>query len=271
MSVPIEISTGASELKAAGDENGTSVVAPADGQNGDSPHAEGPLAVLRRLAAGARLFRAGDGALHARVPVGRRCETYRVRSEGFRDWLIDRFFAERHEPPAPAAIARVVSLLEARARFDDKTPAAFIRVALVKGEKGVEYLVDLRDATGRAIKITARGWELVEQHYVPVEFERPKGLLPLPVPERGGSLQLLRPYVNVRDDDFLLLIAWLTAPSPGGAVPNTGPSQRARVGQEHDGQYFGARDRPASLPALGPADKHPRPHGDRTQRLAAVA
>jgi hypothetical protein len=37
-------------------------------------------------------------------------------------------------------------------------------------------------------------------------------VLPLPVPERGGSLDDLRPFVNVAsDDDFILLAAWILA------------------------------------------------------------
>jgi hypothetical protein len=46
-----------------------------------------------------------------------------------------------------------------------------------------------------------------------IQFKRPAGMLalPVPVPVRGGSIELLRPYVNVDDAEFLLVIAWLTA------------------------------------------------------------
>ena len=49
---------------------------------------------------------------------------------------------------------------------------------------------------------------------------RPEGLLPLPLPSRGGSIDLLRPYVNLSDDGFRAMIAWLTAAlRPVGPYP----------------------------------------------------
>ena len=49
-------------------------------------------------------------------------------------------------------------------------------------------------------------------------FRRPPGLLPLPTPARDGSIDLLRPYVNVSDAGFTLMVAWLTA-----ALRSSGP------------------------------------------------
>jgi hypothetical protein len=45
-------------------------------------------------------------------------------------------------------------------------------------------------------------------------------MAPLPVPSRDGSIDLLRRYVNVREDGFRLLIAWVTAALlPDGPYP----------------------------------------------------
>ena len=39
---------------------------------------------------------------------------------------------------------------------------------------------------------------------------RPKGMLPLPLPVRGGSIEKLRDFINVKaDEDFILVVAWL--------------------------------------------------------------
>jgi hypothetical protein len=84
---------------------------------------------LLQLASPARVFRSADGGLHARVPVGERHEIYPLGSNGFRDWLIDGYFAARSEPPSRSAIMRVVSVLEARARFDVGMPSVSISVA----------------------------------------------------------------------------------------------------------------------------------------------
>ena len=83
---------------------------------GEPTEAEGTISVLLRLAAAARLYRSGDGGdFMSQVPVAGRYETYGLKSAGFRDWLIDGYFAERHEPASLAAIQRVVSVLEAGA------------------------------------------------------------------------------------------------------------------------------------------------------------
>jgi hypothetical protein len=45
----------------------------------------------------------------------------------------------------------------------------------------------------------------------PVRFRRPVGQFELPMPARGGSLELLKKYVNVEAVDWPLFIGWLTA------------------------------------------------------------
>jgi hypothetical protein len=183
---------------------------------------EGPVDALLRLASSARLYRSTDGRLHARVKVGDRQEIYGLKSSGFRDWLTDGYFADRREPPSQWAVRRVVSLLEARARFDGGTPSVCIRVGRgqdADGDGNVStYFLDLGDPSGRAIQIRVDGWTVVARP--DVHFRRPAGLLPLPLPSRDGSIDLLRPYANLAKGDFRLLVAWLTAAlRPVGPYP----------------------------------------------------
>ena len=149
---------------------------------------ERPIGVLLRLAARAKLFRAADGRLHARVPVGDRHEIYGLRSAAFRDWLIDGYFAGQNEPASDWAIRRVVGVLEARARFDGSAPSFYIRVGRDGDGDGhgdrSAYFLDLGDASGMAVKIGVEGWSLVDQPRV--QFRRPEGHLPLPIP-RGAA------------------------------------------------------------------------------------
>jgi hypothetical protein len=46
-------------------------------------------------------------------------------------------------------------------------------------------------------------------------------MLPLPIPERGGSIEALRPFLNLSNqNDFVLIVAWLLAAlRPGGPYP----------------------------------------------------
>ena len=80
------------------------------------------------------------------------------------------------------------------------------------------YYLDLGDSSGRAIKIGPEGWSVVDRPGV--HFRRPEGLLALPTPSREGSIELLRPYVNLSDRDFRLMIAWMAAAlRPVGPYP----------------------------------------------------
>jgi hypothetical protein len=75
------------------------------------PEEERPVEVLLRLAARAGLFRAADGRLHARVPVGDRHEICGLKTAAFRDWLIGGYYADQGEPASDWAIRRVVGVL----------------------------------------------------------------------------------------------------------------------------------------------------------------
>ena len=132
-----------------------------------------------------------------------------MRQAGFRDWLIDGYLVSQPEPPSPRAILRAVGMLEARARFKADIPEVFIRTGRDGDGDGSAYFLDLGDPSGTAVAINDRSWFTVERP--DVRFRRPVGLQPLPIPSRGGSIDLLRPYVNLTDADFRLMVTWLTA------------------------------------------------------------
>ena len=165
--------------------------------------------LLFGLAAGARLFRAADGRFHARVPVNGRHEILGLRSTAFRDWLVDGYRSAYQKLPPQRAVQRVIEALEARARFELHTPQVYIRVAPGRDDDGSSIYLDLGDSSGRAVQIGAGGWSIVEQPGV--GFRRPYGLLPLPVPSHDGSIELLRPFVNLGDAEFRLLVVWMGA------------------------------------------------------------
>ncbi len=175
-----------------------------------------PIEMMLKLVACAQLSRGTDGRPFARVPVQDRFEFYELKSPTFRNWLMDAYLERCGEPPSRLAISRVVSVLEARAQFRGTLPAVHIRVAGSR-DSDVFYL-DLGDPEGRAVEIRASGWKVVQNPGV--HFRHPTGMLPLPVPECGGTINLLRPYVNLGELDFRLFIAWITAAlRPGGPYP----------------------------------------------------
>ena len=104
-------------------------------------------------------------------------------------------------------------MIEAKAHFDAPERVVHIRVG---GLDGRLYL-DLGDATWRAVEIDATGWRVIDNP--PVRFRRAAGMQPLPVPVAGGSIEVLRSFLNVRsDNDFVLVVAWALA-----CLRNRGP------------------------------------------------
>jgi len=159
----------------------------------NSLEARSPVKALLRLTETAAFLRSTDGCFYARFQVGTRPEIYALGSAPFRSWLVDQYFRSCGEVASDWSIRRALSKLEATARFEGGTPSIFIRV----GHEGDEYragspcYLDIADEVGRAIRISSEGWSVVDNP--PVHFRRRHEQLPLPMPTRGGSIELLRP------------------------------------------------------------------------------
>jgi hypothetical protein len=185
----------------------------------DTPSAKArELESLLLVASDARVFRSDDGRVHARVAVGGRQEVVELRSARFREWLVDVHLHEFRQLPSGWAVRRVLEALEARARLNADRQPVFVRIGRDLDDAGSCYYLDLADPEGRAVKIGAAGWSIVDRPSVP--FQRPLGLLPLPVPSAEGSIELLRGFVNLSEPDFRLLIVWMAAAlQPSGPYP----------------------------------------------------
>ncbi len=172
---------------------------------------------LIRCASGAELFHTSDGDSYATIPVGGHKETHPIKSKGFRRWLVRAFFESYERPPGAQALQDALGLLEARAQFDGAEREVHGRVA----EHGGAIYVDLANDRWEAVEITKDGWRVVPGDASPVRFRRPRGMLALPVPKRGGTVDELKQFVNVSDDDsWRLVVAWLVqALRPRGPYP----------------------------------------------------
>ena len=122
-------------------------------------------------------------------------ETWRIKEKGFRPWLPRLFYDKHEKTPGSQAIQGAIGVLEGKALFDGKQHEVYVRIAA----DDTAIHLDLADEQWRAIKITAQGWSVISDP--PVKFRRAKGMLPLPVPTQGGTLDDLRKLLNVGDDD----------------------------------------------------------------------
>ena len=133
-------------------------------------------------------------------------ETLVLRSRAFREWLAGTYWRANRRAAGPQPLADALEILSSMARFDRPQRKVGLRIA---EHRGAIYL-DLGDDQWRVVEIDAAGWRLIDRS--PVPFRRPRGLEPLPAPVAGGSLEMLRPFVNADDEDqYRLLAGWLLA------------------------------------------------------------
>jgi hypothetical protein len=188
-----------------------SASAQAEKGTGKAPAAERLLAIAE---AGAECWRTPGEVACATVRRDGHAEHYPLRSSAFRGWLARGFYAETGRAAGAQTLTDVVNVLEGRARFDGATYPLYVRVA---GHEGRAYL-DLADGEWRAVRVDGKGWRVVGAP--PVRFRRPKGMLPLPAPEPGGSAADLRAFLNVGEEHWPLVLAWLVAAlRPSGPFP----------------------------------------------------
>jgi hypothetical protein len=162
--------------------------------------------MLTQFAACGDLFHTATGTAFADLLVDGHRESWPIRSKRFRGWLRRRYYEATGSALGASAISAELDLLEARAQFDAPERAIHVRVAEHEGR----IYVDLADDRWRAIEIGPQGWRVLESP--PVRFRRPAGMLPLPLPERGGSIEDLFPLLNLSSrSDFILVVAWLLA------------------------------------------------------------
>lgn len=162
--------------------------------------------VLLKVASSAALFHNAEGIPFADLVVDRHRETWALRSKRFRAWLRQEYYTRTSDAPSHADLNTVLNLLEARAQFDAPERKVSVRFA---GQDGFIYL-EIAEECWHAVEIGPQGWRMVPEP--PVRFRRSAGMLPLPFPERGGSISDLWSFLNLpRDDDLALVVSWLLA------------------------------------------------------------
>jgi hypothetical protein len=171
--------------------------------------------MLAKTGVTGELFHTASGVAYADLTSDGRRETWAIRSKQFRAWFRQRYYRLTGDVPGSSMLKSALDLLEARALFDSPERAVHIRTA---GHEGRIYL-DLANERWQAVEIGHDGWRLIDDP--PVRFRRAPGMLPLPVPQRGGAVEDLRRFLNVPGrDDFVLVLGWLLAAlRPHGPYP----------------------------------------------------
>lgn len=191
---------------------------PAPAADASSPQADQLLAIASEVEFWRNMV--GDGYVSLPVKGGR--EHVPVRSDVLYEWLMYRYWNLHKRAASPDAINAAVNVLSSLARFEGKPTPSWLRISDATPPEGGEptYFLDLADKENfQAVRITPRGWEVIADP--PVRFFRPRGIQPLPTPERGGDLDELWEFCNVAEevDRRMLIAAFTAALRPVGPYP----------------------------------------------------
>jgi hypothetical protein len=150
---------------------------------------------------GAELWHTPDQMAYITVPDGR---SYRVHSQAFEHYLTARYYSLTQKGCQCEPMTTALAALEAEAIHRGKQYPVHVRV----GRHEDRHYLDLADDGNTVIEIDAQGWRVCER--CPIRFRRPHGMLPLPMPTHGGSVDVLRRFANVSDSESLaMVLAWL--------------------------------------------------------------
>lgn len=176
-----------------------------DRQNSDAKSQQTQASRLMKLAEDVELFHTPDGEGFATIAVNSHKETFPLRSGDFRKWLSYQYWSEERAVPSSQSVQDVISGLGGKAAFESETKAVSLRVA----EHDGNLYLDLANDLWQCVEITKDAWRVIDNS--PVKFRRTRGMMPFPLPERGGDIDELRQFANVNGEDWGLLLAWLVA------------------------------------------------------------
>ena len=143
----------------------------------------------------------GKSYISIKCPPDDHVEHLPLKSKDTRNRLANIYYKKTKTAASGSALTNAIAVLDGEAQ-QGQMHEVRIRIG---GVDGAIYL-DLGDPSWSAVEITAEGWQVI-QHPPPVKFRRTKGMLPLPEPVRGGSLdEDLRPLLTVDSDETWLLI-----------------------------------------------------------------
>ncbi|MFI1444117.1 ATP-binding protein [Streptomyces fructofermentans] len=131
-----------------------------------------------------------------------------LRNKGGLRQRLARQFADAHpgEVASQSALADAMTVLEGIAEDTDPVPV-HLRVGR---EPAGGIVVDLGTADGRAVVVTATGWNIVDRS--PVLFRRSGAMAAMPAPVLDGDgLAKLHALLNMDGSAFHQLVAWLVA------------------------------------------------------------
>jgi hypothetical protein len=178
--------------------------------NQDSKGDMSPADLLMFISLQDHIFCSSESVGYAGVNENGCSAVYRIKSSGYRDSLSRRYSYKTKKAPSQEALQQVVNAIDAEAKVSEDVINIFNRVGFHEDR----VYVDRGSPDWATIVVDGMGWTI--QSDIPIRFYRAAGSKALPVPIHGGSINELRKFLNLeREEDFILLIAWMIAALSG--------------------------------------------------------
>lgn len=179
--------------------------------------------LVRYARSKAKSFHTPQNESYATIQLRTHSETWPIESSEFETWLTALFYSVESKVPYSRGVESAINTLRGLALFTGPTAEVHVRYA----EHDGKIYLDLTNEKWEVVEIDSEGWRVITNP--PVKFVRTPGMRRLPTPVKGGSIEELRPFLNLRkengngvanDRDWTLYVACLLAAMrPSGPYP----------------------------------------------------
>ena len=151
-----------------------------------------------------QLWHTPEKEAFASLSIGNHIEHWALDSSHFRSFLAYHHYQSEGKMLSQTALEDRRRTMAGEALFGGSEHPVATRIASI----GNTLHIDLGDADWSSVQISAGKWEVTRKG--PARFQRAHSMQPLPYPRKGGSIDQLRPFLNVASEtDFRMLVAWL--------------------------------------------------------------
>jgi hypothetical protein len=151
------------------------------------------------------LFYTADKTPYATIQVNGHQETWSLESKEIAALLQKSLYEAMRKVAKTFDLQDALRTLEAKALFDGKEEKVFVRIA----KANEKIYVDLCNEEWSVVEVSSSGWCVIPKS--PVKFRRAEGMTALAMPVTGCSLDDLKNFVNLNDEDRTILVGWLVA------------------------------------------------------------
>jgi hypothetical protein len=146
------------------------------------------------------------------APVGNGSQVMKINSSEFKSWLTGKLWGDYSNVISSGTISNVLQTLTGVANFESREIDLSVRTSYIDGH--LWY-----DCGKSAIEISTKGWYMKEKP--PVLFRRFAHQKKQTIPEYGGNIKDLLPFVNLQNesDKLLFLVFTISAFIPGFPHP----------------------------------------------------